>query len=173
MSHDALVGNIANEEWRWRKRHNYYLNCLRDVDSNISTLLDELESLGLASNTIIVMTADHGDLDGAHRLHAKGATSYCEQNNVPLIIVHPAYQGGKQCKAVTSHLDIAPTLIGLTNVSSEKKAAIAKHLPGKDFRFCSPGRKGRAHRGTRTDHCSATTCSHTSTVPLYRRRPAS
>jgi arylsulfatase A-like enzyme len=135
MSHDALVGNIANEEWRWRKRHNYYLNCLRDVDSNISTLLDELESLGLASNTIIVMTADHGDLDGAHRLHAKGATSYREQNNVPLIIVHPAYQGGKQCKAVTSHLDIAPTLIGLTNVSSEKKAAIAKHLPGKDFSF--------------------------------------
>jgi len=132
-SHDALVGNIPNEDWRWQRRHNYYLNCLRDVDRNITPLLDELNALGLASNTIIVLTSDHGDLDGAHRLHSKGATSYREQNNVPLIIVHPAYPGGKQCKAVTSHLDIVPTLVALTNADSQKKAAITKGLPGKDF----------------------------------------
>jgi len=132
-SHDALVGNIPNEDWRWRRRHNYYLNCLRDVDRNIVQLLDELEALGLASNTIIVMTSDHGDLDGAHRLHSKGATSYRDQNNVPLIVVHPAYPGGKQCKAVTSHLDIATTLVSLTNAGPDKKAAVKKDLPGKDF----------------------------------------
>jgi hypothetical protein len=45
-SHDTLVGRIANEDWRWRARHNYYLNCLRDVDRNIVPLLDELESFG-------------------------------------------------------------------------------------------------------------------------------
>jgi len=132
-SHDALVGHIPNEDWRWRRRHNYYLNCLRDVDRNIVPLLDEVEALGLASNTIIVLTSDHGDLDGAHRLHSKGATAYREQNNVPLIVVHPAYAGGKRCKALTSHLDIAPTLVSLTNASPEKKAAITKELPGKDF----------------------------------------
>jgi len=137
-SHDALVGHIANEEWRWRARHNYYLNCLRDADRNISLLLDELERLGLASNTIIVLTADHGDLDGAHRLHSKGATAYREQNNVPLIVVHPAYSGGTRCRAVTSHLDIAPTLVNLTNASPEKKAAIIRHLPGKDFSSLLP-----------------------------------
>jgi arylsulfatase len=132
-SHDTLVGHIPNEEWRWRDRHNYYLNCLRDVDRSIASLLDELEALGLASNTIIVMTADHGDLDGAHRMHSKGATAYREQNNVPLIVVHPGHAGGKRCRAVTSHLDIAPTLLGMTNASTEKRAAIAKDLPGKDF----------------------------------------
>ena len=132
-SHDALVGRIANEEWRWRVRHNYYLNCLRDADRNISPLLDELERLGLVSNTIIVLTADHGDLDGAHRLHSKGATAYREQNNVPLIIVHPAYAGSKRCRAVTSHLDIAPTLVNLTDAVPEKKAAITRHLPGNDL----------------------------------------
>ena len=132
-SHDALVGHIANEDWRWRRRHNYYLNCLRDADRNIAPLLDELDALGLASKTIVVLTSDHGDLDGAHRLHSKGATSYREQNNVPLIVVHPAHAGGKHCKAVTSHLDIAPTLVSMTNAPAEKKAAIAKSLPGKDF----------------------------------------
>lgn len=132
-SHDTLVGNIANEDWRWRTRHNYYLNCLRDVDRSVESLLDELDSLSFASNTIIVMTADHGDLDGAHRMHSKGATAYREQNNVPLIVVHPAHAGGKRCRAVTSHLDIAPTLLSLTNASADKKAAIARDLPGKDL----------------------------------------
>jgi len=133
-SHDFLVGRIAEEEeWRWRRRHNFYLNCLRDVDRHVTTVLDELEARGLASKTIVVLTSDHGDLDGAHRLHAKGATSYREQNQVPLIVAHPAYPGGKRCKAVTSHLDIAPTLVSLTNASPEKKAAITKGLAGKDF----------------------------------------
>ena len=132
-SHDALVGNIANEDWRWRRRHNYYLNCLRDVDRGMVSILDELDALGLASKTIIVMTADHGDLDGAHRMHSKGATAYREQNNVPLVIVHPAHPGGKRCKAVTSHVDLAPTLVNLTNAGEDRKAAIVKDLPGRDF----------------------------------------
>jgi len=132
-SHDTLVGRIPNEDWRWRRRHNYYLNCLRDVDRHIVPLLDELEALGFASSTIVVLTADHGDIDGAHRLHSKGATAYREQNNVPLIVVHPAHAGGKRCKAVTTHLDIAPTLVSLTNVSPDKKATIINGLPGKDF----------------------------------------
>jgi arylsulfatase A-like enzyme len=145
-SHDALVGNIANEDWRWRRRHNYYLNCLRDVDRNIVPVLDELEALGLASNTIVVLTADHGDLDGAHRLHSKGATSFREQNNVPLVIVHPAHAGGRRCGAVTSHLDIAPTLVGLTGAAAERKAAITKGLPGRDFSslLAAPEKAGHA-----------------------------
>jgi arylsulfatase A-like enzyme len=96
-------------------------------------VLDELESLGLDSSTIVILTADHGDLDGAHRLHAKGATSYREQNHVPLIVAHPAYPGGKRCAAVTSHLDLAPTLVALTDATPEKKAAVTGALPGKDF----------------------------------------
>jgi arylsulfatase len=132
-AHDALVGHIANEEPRWRRRHNYYLNCMRDVDRNIVTLLDELDASGLADRTIVILTADHGDMDGAHQLHAKGAVSYREQNQVPFIVAHPAYAGGKTCMAVTSHVDIAPTLVSLTGVAADKRAQIVKGLPGKDF----------------------------------------
>ena len=132
-SHDGMTGHIPNEDWRWRRRHNYYLNCMRDADRNIGLLLDELDALDLTSRTIVILTADHGDLDGSHRLHAKGATAYREQNNVPLIVVHPEQPGGRRCRAVTTHLDIAPTLLGLTAAAPEKKAAIARNLPGKDF----------------------------------------
>jgi arylsulfatase A-like enzyme len=134
MGNDAMTGPIPVEDtWRWRKRHNFYLNGLRDVDRHIMTVLDELEDRGLASNTIVILTSDHGELGGAHQMSGKGATSYREQNNVPLIVAHPAYEGGKRCQAVTTHLDLAPTLISLTNASPETKAAITKDLPGKDF----------------------------------------
>ncbi|HET9208295.1 MAG TPA: sulfatase-like hydrolase/transferase, partial [Burkholderiaceae bacterium] len=132
-SHDAFIGEIPDETSRWRRRHNYYLNCLRDVDRNIATVLAELDASGLADRTIIVLTADHGDMDGAHKLHAKGAVAYREQNNVPLVVVHPSYPGGRQCRAVTSHIDLAPTLLSLTGVESSRRASIAKGLPGRDF----------------------------------------
>lgn len=44
-----------------------------------------------------------------------------------------AYPGGKQCRAVTSHVDLAPTLVAMTGVASDKRATITKGLPGKDF----------------------------------------
>jgi arylsulfatase len=132
-SHDALVGVIPDEEPRWRRRHNYYLNCLRDVDRSIAAVLAELDASSLADRTIVILTADHGDMDGAHQLHAKGAVAYREQNNVPLLVVHPAHAGGKQCRAVTSHLDLAPTLLAMTGIAPEKRIGIAKDLPGKDL----------------------------------------
>lgn len=133
VSHDGLTGHIPPDVWRWKRRHDYYLNCMQDVDRNLVQLLDELDVLGLGSNTIIVMTSDHGDLDGAHQLHAKGATSYREQNQVPLVIAHPAYHGNQRCKAVTTHVDLAPTLVALTHATPEKKAQIVKGLPGRDL----------------------------------------
>ena len=52
---------------------------------------------------------------------------------MPLLVVHPAYPGGKRCKAVTTHLDIAPTLVGFSGAVADRKAAIVKGLPGKDL----------------------------------------
>jgi hypothetical protein len=56
-SHDALVGAIPNEEPRWRRRHNYYLNCLRDVDRNIATVLDR--EFGLSSRLLAPLVGSY------------------------------------------------------------------------------------------------------------------
>jgi arylsulfatase len=131
-AHDAMIGNIPDEAARWRRRHNYYLNCVRDVDRNLSAVLAELDASGLAGRTIVVFTSDHGDMDGAHKLHAKGGLAYREQNNVPLIVVHPERPGGRHCNAVTSHVDLAPTLLALAGGAAKAPAAASK-LPGRDF----------------------------------------
>ncbi|MEH6452180.1 MAG: sulfatase-like hydrolase/transferase [Psychromonas sp.] len=128
-SNAAMLGPIANEDDRWERLNNYYFNCMQDVDRNIVDLLDELEALGIDDSTIIIFTSDHGELAGVHGLVGKGATAYSEQNNVPLTIIHPAHEGNKRCKAVTSHVDIATTLIGMAGGDPTS----ISNLPGKDI----------------------------------------
>jgi arylsulfatase A-like enzyme len=125
----ALVGRVPSEDEHWKRHNNYYFNCIQSVDAHISNILDELDDQGLADTTIVIYTSDHGELAGAHGLSGKGATAYREQNNVPLIVVHPKFQGNKRCKAVTSHLDIATTLISL----AEGKPDPRMDLKGRDI----------------------------------------
>lgn len=135
LARGGLVGSFPNEDARWRRLFNYYLNCIQEVDRVIDGVLDELELLGLVNNTIVVMTSDHGELGGSHGTHGKGATAYKEQNHVPLIISHPGYPQthSQQCGALTSHLDLAPTLVSLTGVDEKKQKSITRHLHGYDL----------------------------------------
>ena len=131
----ALVGNFPNEDDRWRRILNYYFNCIRDADQTIDSILDELDSLGLADNTIVVLTADHGELGGAHGTHGKGATGYREQNHVPLIVAHPGYPHthGQRCHALTSHIDLAPTILAWTGIDTARRQNITRDLNGQDL----------------------------------------
>ena len=135
LARGALVGNFPNEDVRWHRLLNYYFNCIRHTDRVLEGIVDELEALGLADDTIVVMTADHGELGGVHGTHGKGATAYHQQNHVPLIISHPGYPGthGQRCDAVTSHLDLAPTLIGWTGVDEARRATITRNLHGNNL----------------------------------------
>jgi arylsulfatase A-like enzyme len=117
-AHVNLVGRFPFTDERVRIYQNNYFNCIRDCDTHVVRLLQTLQTLGLDERTIVVMTADHGDHVGAHQLVDKGATNYEPQNHVPLVIRHPAYPGGKRCDALTSHVDITPTLLGLTGLDA-------------------------------------------------------
>jgi arylsulfatase A-like enzyme len=133
-SNAAIVGMIPNEEARWRRFQDYYFNCLRDVDRHLENLLQELDGLGLRDNTIVVFTADHGELGGSHGgLWGKGSTAYQEQNHVPLIVSHPALPGGTTCHAVTSHVDLVPTIVGLTGQDPKAASSLLDGAMGQDL----------------------------------------
>jgi arylsulfatase A-like enzyme len=118
----------------WRIFYNYYLNLLRDNDRMMQTVLDTLTDLDLWKNTIVVQTADHGELVGSHGgLRGKGPFPFEEQTHVPFVIVHPEHAGGGRCGAVTSHIDLVPTLVGLTGRPEETRAAATKGMPGYDL----------------------------------------
>jgi len=131
---DHVLGHIPLEEERWRRFNDFYINSIRTMDLQIANLLQELDALGLADRTIIVFTSDHGELAGAHGLHGKGPMAYEEGIHIPLVIRHPDVSGGQSCRALTSHIDIVPTLLSMAGLSESRRGEVAgRDLPGKDL----------------------------------------
>jgi arylsulfatase len=131
---DHVLGHIPLEEERWRRFNDFYINSIRTMDLQLANILRELDALGLADRTIIVFTADHGEMAGAHGLHGKGPFAYEENIHVPLIVRHPDVQGGLSCRALSSHIDIVPTLLAMAGVSDSQKGEFAgRDLPGKNL----------------------------------------
>ena len=130
-----LVGQFPNEDTRWKRLQDYYLNCIADCDRHVARVLQELDDLGIAENTIVVVTSDHGELAGAHGMHGKGATAYREQLRVPLWVRHPGHvtSAGRECSALTSHLDLTPTILGLAGVGGSQVQSKAPALKGHDL----------------------------------------
>lgn len=131
---DYILGNVPLEDARWKRFNDYYINCIRNVDRSIEALLGELQALKLDENTIVVFTSDHGEMAGSHGLRGKGPFAYQQTNHLPLYIVHPDVKGGQQCKSLTSHIDLAPTLLSMAGVDAGRAGEFAgRALPGKDI----------------------------------------
>jgi arylsulfatase len=131
---DYVLGHIPLEDDRWRRFDDFYINSLRTMDLQIANLLQELDALGLADRTIVVFTSDHGELAGAHGLHGKGPFAYEEGIHIPLMISHPDVKGGQSCRALTSHIDMVPTLLSMAGASESQRGDFAgRDLPGKDL----------------------------------------
>jgi arylsulfatase A-like enzyme len=130
---DVLVGAWSDEDRRWNVLRNYYYNCIRDCDRQVARVLESLKDNSMDKNTIIVFTADHGELGGNHQMRGKGNCTYWQQNHLPLMVVHPAYPGGVTCKAVTSQIDLAPTLMALKDAQPDAMEKAGAGLKGRDF----------------------------------------
>jgi arylsulfatase A-like enzyme len=116
----------------------YYAHCTA-LDDCFGQLLATLKQTGLASNTIVVFTADHGDLLGSHGAYDK-QQPYDEAIRVPLLVNWPAGLGatGQKLDAFITSEDIMPTLLGLCRV------AIPQTVEGTDFSAYLRGGKNPA-----------------------------
>jgi arylsulfatase A-like enzyme len=88
---------------------------IRYVDENIGRLLRNLGSL--KENTIIIITADHGDSFGEHNTIGH-CTLYEEVINVPLIITGPGLKAGINIEKPSSLIDLAPTITDLVDLGN-------------------------------------------------------
>ena len=124
----------VNRPDMWQLFNNYYLNLIRDTDLSLKQLEDGLDELDLWKDTVVIFTADHGEMAGDHGgLRGKGPFAYEGNAHVPLIIVHPNYAGGQSSYVLTSHLDLMPTLPGMAGVPEAQRREAVKDLPGNDF----------------------------------------
>ena len=79
----------------WQVFNDYYLNMIRDTDLSLQQLEDGLDELGLWEETVVIFTADHGEMAGDHGgIRGKGPMAYEGNSHVPLIVIHPDYARG-------------------------------------------------------------------------------
>ena len=91
---------------------------IRYVDDNIGILLDNLGNN--LENTIIIITADHGDAFGEHGALGHSSTLYDELLHVPLIIAGDGIKAGAVVKEPVELVDLAPTITDLAGIGDVK-----------------------------------------------------
>lgn len=72
-----------------RLYHDSYDSCIAYLDRQLGLLLDEMECRGLLENTLVIVTADHGEQLGEHGLITHGASLYDAEVRVPLVVIPP------------------------------------------------------------------------------------
>lgn len=105
--------------------HGYYAS-VSYTDAMVGKLLDAIDSLGLAKNTIIVLWGDHGWHLGDHNLWCKHS-NFEDATKAPLIISDPRIKSNKT-KSISEHVDIFPTICDLSGVP------IPANLQGKSLK---------------------------------------
>jgi arylsulfatase A-like enzyme len=107
------------------------------TDEQVGRLLAEVKALDLDKNTLVILTADHGEEFNDHGALEHGHSMYEEQLHVPLIMRYTSVIEPRRIGAVVRHIDVAPTILELAGLDPEptfvgKSLAALLSKPGKD-----------------------------------------
>lgn len=125
---------FKNEENIKQMRSIYY-GMVREVDDKIGEILNKLDALGLTENTLVVFTADHGEMLGDHGMHSKNIF-YEGSVHVPLIMRFPGrIKAGTKVEEPVSTTDLFSTILDYTGMPVQKSNGISLRpfIEGKPF----------------------------------------
>lgn len=105
-----------------------YFACVEGVDDQIGRVIEYLKETGLYENTIIVFTADHGEMLGSHGLMHKNVW-FREAMDIPLIVHFPKSISAKTDDLLLSVPDYMPTILGLMGLGDK----VPGDVEGKDY----------------------------------------
>ena len=124
----GAAGQLSEEDVR--RFRAYYYGFVTQLDAEIGRLLDGLEALGVAEDTIVLFMSDHGDMLGEHGRMYKGVM-YEGSARVPFMVRWPGVTTPRQEDALISHADVVPTLLRAAGLPDD---ALGRELPGADLR---------------------------------------
>jgi choline-sulfatase len=105
-----------------------YMGMTTCIDDFVGEILDELEAQGLAEDTYVIFTSDHGDTVGEHGLFFK-KSPYEGSVGVPLVIRGPGVPEGRQIDDPVSLIDLYPTLLDVFGLEAPGHLAGCSWLP--------------------------------------------
>ncbi|SDT30902.1 Arylsulfatase A [Paenibacillaceae bacterium GAS479] len=122
-----------------------YYGMVTMMDKYIGRILDKLDELGIADNTIVVFTTDHGHFFGQHGLQAKGGFHYEDLIKLPFIARYPGHiPAGQTSEAIQSLVDLAPTFLSFCDIKipyamtgvDQKKVWLGESGHARDHAIC-------------------------------------
>lgn len=118
----ALIrGKIAPDDIdTWKRLLNTYCDLVVNTDDNYAAVMKALHHSGGLDDTVVIRTADHGEMAGSHRAVGKGPMIYDEQLRKPLSISWPKRFGavqGARTAALAEAVDLLPTCLELAGVA--------------------------------------------------------
>lgn len=116
-----------------------YLNVLKETDRNIGRVFAILRERGLADDTLVVVTGDHGEaFADPHPQRGHAWSVYDEEVRVPLMIWNPRlFAGGSRVATVGGHVDINATIADIVDVPPQ--------ADWQGHSLFDPGHPGRAY----------------------------
>ncbi len=122
------AGKFAIEQGTWQRTDAFSEASLRKIiaythamvsmiDDGVGRILDAVDALGVAGNTYVIFTSDHGELLGDHGLIRKGPMPYRQLLQIPFLMRGPGVSSGSVVHALTSHLDVKATFAELLELA--------------------------------------------------------
>ncbi|MGC9395810.1 MAG: sulfatase-like hydrolase/transferase [Anaerolineae bacterium] len=151
-------GDLVETEGDWREEYPDYLGCIHSLDENLGHIRAELERLGLAENTLLIYTSDHGSHFRTRNAEYKRS---CHDGciRIPMVACGPGFSGGTVIDDLVSLIDLPPTLLraaGITPPETMRGHALqglvdgtAQDWPEEVFLQISESQCGRAIRTRR------------------------
>jgi uncharacterized sulfatase len=128
------------------------------TDAYVGRILDRLDELGLAEDTLVVFTSDHGDFYGQHGLTTKGAFHYEDLVRVPFLVRYPGeVPAGRRSGALQSLTDLAPTFLRFADVE------VPRTMTGVDQSGVWRGERDRARDHVVVENRQTPTTMHCKT----------
>jgi arylsulfatase A-like enzyme len=135
------LGPLPNDDAK-RNYLNFYGNLMKETDNYLVQILNTLDAQGLFDNTLIIYTADHGEMGMTHGgMRQKNFNFYEETIRVPLVYSNPNLYGkAKKTDVIVSHVDFLTTIANLFNVPDSARGVTR----GVDYSKCvlNPKSKG-------------------------------
>lgn len=112
----AAPGDLAGTAGDWRQEYPDYLGCINSLDENLGRLRTELHNLGIADNTLIIYTSDHGShFRTRNSEYKRSCHDGCAR--IPMVAYGPGFTGGKTVNELVSLIDIPPTILAAAGAS--------------------------------------------------------
>jgi len=103
-----------------------YDAAITDVDAAVGDLMAKLQELGIAEDTLVILTSDHGENLGEHEIFFSHRWPYDDCIHIPIIFWCPKHiPQGKRIEAIAQQVDLAPTILELLGI--EERSGFEGH----------------------------------------------